>query len=111
MSLTSDDKEVLMFCPAQLWAFSLTHKSWNLVSLSELQDVGTRDEPLTKLQMDGDKKKVLEDLVSTYLQNGSGNASPGRIQGPSQGFNILLSGNTGTGKTLAVGEFYSPIPA
>ncbi|KAI1411767.1 P-loop containing nucleoside triphosphate hydrolase protein [Hypoxylon sp. FL1857] len=93
---------LLMFCPSRLWAFSLRHKSWKMISLQELSTIETQAEPFKKLQMEEDNKKALEQLLCGWLENRQASSSLDLIRGKGQGLNILLHGNPGTGKTLTV---------
>lgn len=70
--------------------------------MQELSDIQPQDESFERLQMDGIKKKSLEQLICDYLTRKTIHSTD-PIKGKGQGLNILLSGEPGTGKTLAVG--------
>ncbi|KAI0887043.1 P-loop containing nucleoside triphosphate hydrolase protein [Annulohypoxylon maeteangense] len=99
-SIEKFDTGLLMFCPSQIWAFSLRHKSWKMIQLQELSQIQPQDESFRTLQMDNDKKEDLENVLCGYLKNKHSNIDV--IEGKGQGLNVLLHGNPGTGKTLTV---------
>lgn len=104
--VAGDEDNQLLFCPPRVWAFSLRHKTWKLALLKYLTKVQRNNKPSEALWMDSDKAKLLESMLSAYVENGNDNTSVDTIKGKGRSLNILLHGNSGTGKTFTVGELY-----
>ncbi|KAI5917972.1 P-loop containing nucleoside triphosphate hydrolase protein [Camillea tinctor] len=99
----NDSECSLLFCPPKLWAFSLKHKSWKMVlpqDLKRVQGQGKEDNALDRLYMDWNNKQHLCSILKAHLKNRSSGFNLDVIKGKGKGFNILLHGNPGTGKTL-----------
>ncbi|KAJ2994012.1 hypothetical protein NUW58_g1665 [Xylaria curta] len=95
-----DVNAALLFCPPRIWAFSLTHKSWESILPKDIGEVRRQDDALAELEMVADHKNYLESALLTHLRDGQGVNSGGMVRRKGRGFNILLHGGPGTGKTL-----------
>ncbi|XXH03870.1 hypothetical protein Hte_010276 [Hypoxylon texense] len=89
----------LLFCPPKLWAFSMSHKCWKMVLPEHLNAVQRQDEAIDELWMIPDHKDCLESMLS-HLDPAKKSPDTKGVKG--RGLNILLTGNTGTGKTFTV---------
>ncbi|RYP93286.1 hypothetical protein DL770_000575 [Monosporascus sp. CRB-9-2] len=94
------EKDPLLFCPSRVWAFSVRHKSWQMVLPQQLSEVRSQDGVLGKLLMDSEHKEYLESMVIAHLKDRGGRGDRDIIRGNGRGLNVLLHGNPGTGKTL-----------
>ncbi|KAK0747599.1 hypothetical protein B0T21DRAFT_7201 [Apiosordaria backusii] len=92
------EEDILLYCPSQVWAFSLRHNTWEQVHVSHLTDVKDQKVDWYQLKMaDEDRKTQLDLMVASYLQEREfGNP----IFGRRRGLNVLLHGGSGTGKTF-----------
>ncbi|KAI1135114.1 P-loop containing nucleoside triphosphate hydrolase protein [Hypoxylon sp. FL0543] len=97
----SSDDGSLLFCPPKLWAFSLGHKCWKMILPEHLTAVQPREDAIDKLWMLRNHKTSLE-LMLSHLDAEKVKRSHGTKRGKGQGLNILLTGNSGTGKTFTV---------
>jgi Cdc6-like AAA superfamily ATPase len=71
-----------------------------MVKLRDLKDVEYRTVDQKQLYLKGEHTETLEALVATFFPDGK-NKTPRQYGG----HNILLQGETGTGKTFVVGMF------
>lgn len=94
----------LLFCPSRMWAFSLKHKSWELILPEDISDVQRQDNALDQLVMKDDDKKYVESALHTYQKDEWGKTGDGMARGNRGGLTILLHGNPGTGKTFTAGK-------
>ncbi|KAI0854552.1 P-loop containing nucleoside triphosphate hydrolase protein [Xylaria cubensis] len=90
-------QDLLTFCPAKVWAFSLKHKSWQSVEIERLRDVVHMKDPFKKLVLNEEHKRVVESMVDASIER-SGFSDIVKDKG--RGLVILLHGEPGTGKTL-----------
>ncbi|KAF2969141.1 hypothetical protein GQX73_g4386 [Xylaria multiplex] len=89
----------LLFCPSRIWAFSLRHKSWELIPPQDIGEVHQEEDALSELEMRPDDKRCLESaLLNLKNENKANNDSVVGRKG--RGSTILLHGSPGTGKTL-----------
>jgi hypothetical protein len=101
-----EEESSLLFCAPRIWAFSLKFKTWKMVSHHELVDVQPQDRSFAQdLCMKSSRKESLELIVSAYMRDGKLISSKEKVGRKGQGLNILLSGSSGTGKTLTVGKY------
>lgn len=101
-----EENASLLFCPPKLWAFCLRLKTWGLVSHKHLYDVETDVSFDDDLYMkDRSRKQSLDEIVGAYMEEGKfiGHESLGR---KGRGLNILLVGDSGTGKTYTAGKHF-----
>ncbi|KAI8950669.1 hypothetical protein F4801DRAFT_333308 [Xylaria longipes] len=90
----------LLFCPSRMWAFSLKHKSWELILPEDIGDVQHQGNALNQLVMKPDDKEKLESALHTYCTDESIKNGNDVARGNGGGLTILLHGNPGTGKTF-----------
>ncbi|KAI0550012.1 P-loop containing nucleoside triphosphate hydrolase protein [Xylaria curta] len=90
----------LLFCPSRMWAFSLKHKSWELILPEDVDDVQYQTDALDQLILKADDKKKLEAALHTYQIDESVKNGDSIDRGNQGGLSILLHGNPGTGKTF-----------
>ena len=98
-------KAQLLFCPPRIWAFSLRHKTWKPVSPGDLQEVQPNDEPIEHLWKNSENVGLLETIL-TSIRRAGGITSLDTIADKGQGLNIIIQGESGTGKTLTVGKSF-----
>ncbi|KAI0445314.1 hypothetical protein F4803DRAFT_166543 [Xylaria telfairii] len=89
-----------LFCPSRMWAFSLKHKSWELILPDDIGEVQRQDNALDQLVMKADDKKYVESALHAYQKDEWGKIGDGMVRGNRGGLTILLHGNPGTGKTF-----------
>ncbi|KAK7985313.1 P-loop containing nucleoside triphosphate hydrolase protein [Apiospora saccharicola] len=90
-----------LFCPSRLWAFSLHHKTWRLVSPYDLSEVKKRDEPFDDdLCMDKRKKDYFKSIALEYVDALNQGKTLKATAQKGRGLSVLLCGNTGVGKTF-----------
>ncbi|KAI0112380.1 P-loop containing nucleoside triphosphate hydrolase protein [Nemania sp. FL0031] len=89
-----------LFCPPAMWAFSLKHKSWGLVSPDDIGEVKRQGSALNQLEMEEDNKEYLESAVLTHLVGETSRNSDDILRERGGGSFILLHGSPGTGKTF-----------
>lgn len=101
----SSNKTKSMFCPPRIWAFSLRFKSWRSVLPHELADVQQNEEPFNQLWTRNRKTlTLLQSTLVACMDKSQGGRSLDTMKGKGRGLNVLIHGNTGTGKTLTVGK-------
>lgn len=100
-----DEDSQLFFCPPRVWAFSLRHKTWKSVLLQELSAVKANGKPSESLWGDSKMIGFLESMLEAYVGRSHDYGALDSIPGKGCGLNILLRGNSGTGKTFLVGKF------
>ncbi|KAK6820891.1 hypothetical protein PG987_015291 [Apiospora arundinis] len=94
-------EDPFLFCPPSLWAFSLYYRTWSLVSPYDLKEVEKRDEPFdNELLMDSGLKKHFRSIAEEYMNILKPGGSSQNLVQKGGGFNVLLCGNTGVGKTF-----------
>jgi hypothetical protein len=96
-------EETLLFCPGEVYAFSLPGKDWKLVKIRELQDVTFDEDALRKkLVIENSYRKVVTAMVKSYRSKDA--TFTDFIKGKGRGLVVLLHGSPGTGKTLTAGK-------
>lgn len=96
-------RNMLLFCPAHVSAFSLTNKDWRDVKIKELKDVTFNEDAFRKVVIEKQYKAIVTAMVRSYLKKTTGFKD--LIQGKGKGLVVLLHGSPGTGKTLTAGRF------
>jgi hypothetical protein len=96
-------QESLLFCPPEIWAFSLIEKPWGRVRIEELHEILPNPNPFRRLVLDPEYKDIGVAMVEDHLNKGKGGFSD-LIKGKGRGLVLLLHGGPGTGKTLTVGK-------
>ncbi|KAI0965880.1 P-loop containing nucleoside triphosphate hydrolase protein [Xylaria arbuscula] len=100
--LSDDLHAPLLFCPSRIWAFSLVHKSWELILPQEIKQVRAQEDALSEVKIPDDYKTYLESALVKYLKDEHQTNSGDTLTRMGRGFTILLHGSPGTGKTLTV---------
>jgi hypothetical protein len=103
---TQDPNWLLQYCPSKIWAFSLVHRSWREVRVTELDDVVYPDVTGTELYIRPSIRELFESLVGTHVLT-TEKAPTNGPRGP-RGCNVLLQGNPGTGKSFILGTEHPP---
>ncbi|RYP69002.1 hypothetical protein DL769_005389 [Monosporascus sp. CRB-8-3] len=118
------DPRLLLFCPSRVWAFCLRYRTWKMIQFQDLKKMTYREVDMNQVRLKKQHKDLLTSLVSTFFDNHKG--GQGSLSGHSgvepdalrvhRGANVLLQGETGTGKTFLVGRvpgtpLSSPPPA
>ncbi|KAM7199520.1 hypothetical protein V8F20_005704 [Naviculisporaceae sp. PSN 640] len=97
-----------IYCPSMIWAFSLEHTSWRMVSIDSLHDLRADEGNWNRLLMSEESKTQLDMMVSAYfrewearqhLSNGY-NEITATYSGRRRGYSLRFHGGTGTGKTF-----------
>ncbi|KAF3927323.1 hypothetical protein ABW21_db0202270 [Orbilia brochopaga] len=91
-------EDSFLFCPLNIWAYSLRDKSWKEVEVRGLSNVEPEPDPFKKLVMADQYKRVVVAMVEDHLSKK--NAVSDIIKGKGRGLIVLLHGGPGTGKTL-----------
>ncbi|KAL9118613.1 MAG: hypothetical protein Q9187_004841 [Circinaria calcarea] len=91
-------RNMLLFCPAHVFAFSLRNKDWRDVKTKELKDVTFNEKAFRKLVIERRYKAIVTAMVRSYLKKTTDFKD--LIQGKGRGLVVLLHGSPGTGKTL-----------
>ncbi len=111
-NISRESEDIFLYCPSQVWAFSLHYETWELVQLEELEDVPCQDTAWEQLMLSEEKKAQLDSLVSSYfsdrdvkrgLADGERSTRP-PLFGKRWGLNVLLHGKPGTGKSFTAGK-------
>ncbi|KAJ8130502.1 hypothetical protein O1611_g3129 [Lasiodiplodia mahajangana] len=89
-----------LFCPPTMWAFSLKHKSWELIMPEDVREVVRQDNALNQLEMEEDNKEYLESTVVSNIVGEPRRARDHLLRERGSGSIILLHGGPGTGKTF-----------
>lgn len=95
-----------LYCPSGLWAFSLKHKTWRKIPPLDLSIVTENDKAFKWLWMNDGHRRDLDTMVSAYKNSRLKISNPDVVNGKGRGFNILLQGGPGTGKSMTVGKSY-----
>jgi hypothetical protein len=105
---TLDPNWLLQYCPSKIWAFSLVHRSWREVRVTELDDVVYPDVTDTELYIKPSVRELFESLVATHILT----TEKALTNGPrgARGCNVLLQGTPGSGKSFILGT-ETPLPA
>ena len=102
---SQDVKASLLFCPSRIWAFSLSHKSWGLISPTEIKAVCPQEDAFNEIETADERHKMhLESALVAHLKCGHGINGGDTLTRKGRGFTILLTGSHGTGKTLIAGK-------
>lgn len=99
--IDQNSRSLLRYCPSKTWAFSLAHRSWREVRVTDLHDVVYPDVSKTELYMLPTTKQLFDSLVESYLAGVEPGASTSSRRHVER--NVLLQGDPGSGKTFIVG--------
>lgn len=80
------------------------HKTWKRIPPGNLAQVRKQDAAFDALCMDQVRKRDLDSMLSTHLTRGLQHTNTDVISAKGGGFNVLLHGIPGTGKTMTAGK-------
>ncbi|CZR66033.1 uncharacterized protein PAC_15933 [Phialocephala subalpina] len=92
----------LLICSPTVLGFSLGIKLWAEFAVDDVRDIEWQPAALTHLQIPQKKKRAIQALLEAHMKRASSNSFSfdDFIAGKGLGFNVLLHGPPGAGKTL-----------
>ncbi|KAH8757124.1 P-loop containing nucleoside triphosphate hydrolase protein [Hyaloscypha finlandica] len=90
----------LLICSPTVPGFSLGNSRWVELAVADIKEIDWKQAALDDLHIPAKKKKAAQALSEAHVKRASTNAFDDVVKGKGQGFNVLLHGPPGVGKTL-----------
>ncbi|KAH8586089.1 P-loop containing nucleoside triphosphate hydrolase protein, partial [Bisporella sp. PMI_857] len=90
----------LLICSPTVPGFSLSNRKWAELAVTDIKEIDWKQAALDDLHIPPKKRKAVQALFEAHDKRATTNSFDDVVEGKGQGFNVLLHGPPGVGKTL-----------